>query len=480
MSNLNPGGLTRVLNYIKTWVTGLLNSKANSSHSHTKSQITDFPSIPSKTSQLTNDSGYLTSHQSLSNYVTLNSAQTITATKTISANLNFSTTYTRGTAPSSSELEKALIDYKDSAGNRICLFSSTVFSDKSSLNAIWAYNTSIASGYNIGYIGIGSRADGSVFTIAPTPGASDNSTQIATTAWVTSKGYITSSGSCHYANSAGAVAWDNVSGKPSTFTPSSHTHDDRYYTESEINTKLSSKSDTSHNHNSTYLGISAKAESAKVADYAKLLAYSHTNEINFKGGRQATCYFNYRNADDDSTGTAATVEYKFCNYGGDSVSNVTVSAGTFKENGSSLADKYQAKGSYASSAGDTITGTLNLSTENNVCLNLRPGNRDYYDTISVQTAGNEAVVFATKNSVTSWMFINGEDSVTNHDTSRWKSLTPGLQIKSNKVAIGKLIGDGANLTYPLEVNGTMSASSVVVTNNSSNGVLFGSYRVYVG
>jgi len=34
MSNLNPGGLTRVLNYIKTWVTGLLNDKANSTHSH--------------------------------------------------------------------------------------------------------------------------------------------------------------------------------------------------------------------------------------------------------------------------------------------------------------------------------------------------------------------------------------------------------------------------------------------------------------
>ena len=192
MSNLNNGGLTRVLNYIKTWVNGLLSGKSDTSHTHTKSQITDFPSIPSKTSDLTNDSGYLTSHQSLSNYVTLNSAQTITATKTISANLNFSTTYTRGTTPSSSSLDKELIDYKDSAGNRICLFESTVFSDKSSLNAIYAYNTAAASGNNIGYIGIGSKTDGSVFTYAPTPAASDNSTQIATTAWVTSKGYLTS------------------------------------------------------------------------------------------------------------------------------------------------------------------------------------------------------------------------------------------------------------------------------------------------
>lgn len=42
-------------------ITGALNEKANSSHTHTKSEITDFPSIPSKTSDLTNDSGFITS-----------------------------------------------------------------------------------------------------------------------------------------------------------------------------------------------------------------------------------------------------------------------------------------------------------------------------------------------------------------------------------------------------------------------------------
>ena len=30
--------------------------------------------------------------------------------------------------------------------------------------------------------------------------------------------------SVNYANSAGSVAWDNVTGKPSTFAPSAHTH----------------------------------------------------------------------------------------------------------------------------------------------------------------------------------------------------------------------------------------------------------------
>ncbi len=40
------------------------------------------------------------------------------------------------------------------------------------------------------------------------------------------------------AGTANAVAWANVSGKPTTFAPSSHTHDDRYFTEAEVATLL--------------------------------------------------------------------------------------------------------------------------------------------------------------------------------------------------------------------------------------------------
>lgn len=40
------------------------------------------------------------------------------------------------------------------------------------------------------------------------------------------------------------IPWSDIIGTPSTFTPASHTHDDRYYTESEINTKLGLKADT--------------------------------------------------------------------------------------------------------------------------------------------------------------------------------------------------------------------------------------------
>lgn len=36
------------------------------------------------------------------------------------------------------------------------------------------------------------------------------------------------------------------------YAPSSHTHDDRYFTESEVTSKLSSKSDTNHTHDTRY------------------------------------------------------------------------------------------------------------------------------------------------------------------------------------------------------------------------------------
>ncbi len=61
------GGIRLYRDYYTTTETDtLLSGKANNSHTHTKSQITDFPTIPSKTSDLQNDSGFLTSHQDIS------------------------------------------------------------------------------------------------------------------------------------------------------------------------------------------------------------------------------------------------------------------------------------------------------------------------------------------------------------------------------------------------------------------------------
>ena len=118
-------------------------------------------------------------------------------------------------------------------------------------------------------------------------------------------------------------------------------------------------------------------------------------------------------------------------------------------------------------AGGTMTGTINSQNVNNIAFNFRPNDTAYYTTLSYQTGGNEALVAATKNSVTSFIFINGEDSVTNHGGSRWLSLTPALQIKQNCVSIGALIANNVTPTYKLAVAGKLNATGAITQSGTA-------------
>ena len=72
----------------------------------------------------------------------------------------------------------------------------------------------------------------------------------------------------------------------------------------------------------------AKAGSAGNAGTADSLFYSHGNEINFKGGAQPQCWFNYRNADTEGPSPVNTMSYVFCNYSEDTSKSV-IKAGSF-------------------------------------------------------------------------------------------------------------------------------------------------------
>lgn len=73
--------------------------------------------------------------------------------------------------------------------------------------------------------------------------------------------------------------------------------------------------------------------------------------------------------------------------------------------------------------------------------------------VTYNYAGNEALLFASGYPETSFMFVN-QESADNIETARWQKVIPGLQIKHNKVAIGKLIANGVNPVHALDVNGT--------------------------
>jgi hypothetical protein len=61
-----------------------------------------------------------------------------------------------------------------------------------------------------------------------------------------------------------AVAWTEVTGKPATFPPSAHDHDDRYFTETEVTTLLSGKAATGHTHDEGGGTASTVVKRAKV------------------------------------------------------------------------------------------------------------------------------------------------------------------------------------------------------------------------
>jgi hypothetical protein len=93
-----------------------------------------------------------------------------------------------------------------------------------------------------------------------------------------------------YINSATAnnVAWDGITGKPSTYPPDNHNHDGSY--PSTIGTRASGTWD---------INITGNASTASTATIANTVNGSitcqHGNEINFKDSTDDTMWLNYRN-----------------------------------------------------------------------------------------------------------------------------------------------------------------------------------------
>ena len=153
------------------------------------------------------------------------------------------------------------------------------------------------------------------------------------------------------AGSATSVPWSGVTGKPSTFTPSAHTHDDRYYTESEINSKLDGKSNTGHTHDDRYY-----TESEINTKLAGKSDTSHSHNLN-----------TMINTLDEGTSTPTDDDYYIAQYVGGGTSTTTYTRRLHSALWSYIKGKadsvYQVKGNYAASSHThTIAQISNLQT----------------------------------------------------------------------------------------------------------------------
>jgi hypothetical protein len=128
-----------------------------------------------------NASEFLTSHQSLSSCV----KNVVTNNQTIK-----STGITRGTAPSSAQTFG--IAFSDKNDKYIGNIYGQFATDKSTYVGLYAYKGSTTSNGDNASVRVGYDASGNAYTYAPTPATADNSTQIATTAFVKAQGYLTS------------------------------------------------------------------------------------------------------------------------------------------------------------------------------------------------------------------------------------------------------------------------------------------------
>ena len=172
-------------------------------HTHTKNDVTDLLNsdfIPSANNSYNlGSSSYQWNNLYAKNYYYngvawgLDKANQWTKTQTFNADTIYRSTVKRGTAPGS-VVYMEFADYKDSSNNRFSLIGASYTTAKASDCCIYAYKTTVATGNAIGKLGIGCDTSGNVYTIAPTPASSDNSTQIATTAYVKSQGYLTLNG----------------------------------------------------------------------------------------------------------------------------------------------------------------------------------------------------------------------------------------------------------------------------------------------
>jgi len=200
--------------------------------------------------------------------------------------------------------------------------------------------------------------------------------------------------------------WSEIASKPSTFAPSSHNHDDRYYTESESDAKyLLNTSDVLNGElnvarNSGVTGSSAPSYSS--ANIELQTSSNHVPAISFhRGGYSASTLYEYDGELYVNPWTTRAQAGKLLSSGNfDDYVTSTYINNLVTTSGISQSD---ADTRYINATGDTMSGTLNMAG-NILYLHTSsgsPGLRSYYGTVNVINGSSAGTLYVGTGSANS-------------------------------------------------------------------------------
>lgn len=271
--------------------------------------------------------------------------------------------------------------------------------------------------------------------------------------------------SVYTAGTATSVPWSGVTEKPSSYPPASHNHDERYYTETEMNSKLAEKATKVHTHTKSEVGlgnVDNTADATKSVKYATSAgsassaaaltsnAGSSTQPVYFSGGKPVACsytlgksvpadalftdhtYGNMKGATSSSAGSAGLVpapnigeQLKFLRADGAWVipTNTTYSVGT-----------------------SSYLGITKLYTE----------------------TGSATDGTMTQNAITT--ALNGKSPTSHTHNYAGSSSSGGAANSANKLATARTVSGGTDITLSFNYDGSGNSSANIGFYSSSASV----------
>lgn len=309
--------------------------------------------------------------------------------------------------------------------------------------------------------------------------------------------------SVYTAGTATSVPWSGVTEKPSSYPPASHNHDERYYTETEMNSKLAEKATKVHTHTKSEVGlgnVDNTADATKSVKYAISAgsassaaaltsnAGSSTQPVYFSGGKPVACsytlgksvpadalftdhtYGNMKGATSSAAGSAGLVpapnigdQLKFLRADGAWVipTNTTYSVGT---------SSYLGITKLYTETGSATDGTM---TQNAITTALNGKSatshtHNYAGSSSSGGAADSAIKLNTSRNITIGNSTKSFDGTTNLS---WSLNEIGIPTKSDIAACAVMYG-GTTLSSSATVTDSAAQYKVISRSTGSTGDIF--------